>query len=90
MTELIDTVAVETGVTKTDTKFMLNALVKAIADELAADGSVRIPALGYFKVSTVAAHDVDNQLIGGVVHFDEQKRVRFRAGKELRDRLNAS
>ena len=48
MGDLVNTVAADTGVTKTDTKFMLDALVKAITDELVAGGSVRIPALGSF------------------------------------------
>ena len=88
MGDLVNTVAAKTGVTKSDMKLMLDAMVKAICDVLANGGSVRLPALGYFKVGVVTAHDAENALIGGVVHFDEQKRVRFKPGKELRDRLN--
>ena len=87
--DLVDTIAADTGVTKADSELMLDAITKAIADCLVSGDSVRLPALGSFKVGTVAAHDVDNQLVGGIVHFEEQKRVRFKPSKEFRERLNA-
>ena len=88
MKDLINSVAADTGVTKADTKLMLDALVKTIADCLVSGNSVRLSALGTFKVGVVAEHDVDNKLLGKTVHFDEQRRVRFNASKELRERLN--
>ena len=85
----IDTVAASTGVTKKDTEFMVDAVMDALADILVKGDSIRFPTLGSFKVGTVAAHDVENHLVGGVVHFPEQRRVRFKASKALRDRMNA-
>ena len=88
MTELVDVVAAETGVTKADTKLMLKAFVEAITNELASGGSVRIPALGQFRVGTVAAHDVKNALIGDTVHYEERRQVRFKPSAPLKCRLN--
>ena len=86
--DLVNSIAASTGVTKADSEFMLDAITKAIADCLVSGDSIRLPALGSFKVGTVAAHDVDNHLVGGIVHFDEKKRVSFKPTREFRDRLN--
>ncbi len=88
-TEMIDKVAADTGVTKTDTRIMLNAFLKAIADELAAGGSIKFSELGSFTVGTVSEHDHFNAFTGTIVHCPDQKRVRFRASKKLKDRLNS-
>ena len=88
MTELIDTVAAETGVTKSDTKFMLNAIFDAMSNELASGGCVRLPHFGYFNVGTVEAYDAENSLVGGVVHHDQQRRVRFKPAMPLKEKLN--
>ncbi len=88
-TEMIDKVAADTGVTKTDTKIMLNAFLKAIADELAAGGSIKLPEIGSFTVGTVSEHDHFNAFTGTVEHCPDQKRVRFRASKNLKDKVNS-
>ena len=87
--ELIATGATETGITKLDTKMMLNAITKAISDELAGGGSIRLTGLGTFSVSVIPEREVNNALFGGTVYFPEQKRVKFKVAKGLKDRLNA-
>ena len=87
--ELIDRVAAETGVTKLDTGMMLKAIMKAISDELMAGGSIKLSELGTFSVTVIAEHEINNPLFGGTMHFPEQKRVKFKASKGLKDRLNA-
>ena len=87
--EFVDVVAQSTGVTKKDTEFMLDAITNIIADVLVSGDSIRFPTIGTFKVGTVAAHDVDSHFAGGVIHFDERRQVRFKASKDLKDRVNA-
>lgn len=87
MTELIDTVASETGVTKADTKFMLNSIFEVMSNELASGGCVRLPQFGYFHVGTVEAYDAVNPLAGGMIHHDQQRRVRFKPAMPLKDKL---
>ena len=53
--DLVDTIAADTGVTKADSELMLDAITKAIADCLVSGDSIRLPALGSFKVGTVAS-----------------------------------
>ena len=87
--ELIDRVAAETGVTKIDTGIMLKAIMRTVSDELIADGSIKLSELGTFSVIVIAEHEVNNPLFGGIMYFPEQKRVKFKASKGLKDRLNA-
>ena len=86
--ELIDKVASDTGVTKLDTKMMVNALVKAISEELEKGGSIRLPELGTFYIGVLSERDIYNPLMGGNMTFPEQKRVRFKPSKGLKDRVN--
>ena len=87
--EMIDRLAAETGVTKIDTRMMLNAFLKVIADELANGGSVKFSELGSFSIRIVSEHDHFNALTGETIHSPEQKRVKFKASKGLKDRINA-
>lgn len=86
--DLVSRLASSTGVTKADSKFMLDAVIDVISDALTEGDEVYLPRLGKFYVGTVAAHDVENGLAGGVMHYEERRQVRFRQAKELRDRVN--
>ncbi len=88
-TDIIDRLASETGVTKTDTKMMLNAFLKFIVDELAKGETVRFSEFGAFTVGTVEEHDHYNALTGETIHCPEQKRVRFKPSKTLKDLINS-
>ena len=87
--ELIAKVAAETGITKRDTKMMLEAITKAISDELTNGGSIRLTELGTFSVTVIPERKVNNKLFGSTVCYPEQKRVKFKVAKGLKDRLNA-
>ena len=87
--ELIAKVAAETGITKLDTKMMLDAITKAISDELVNGGSIKLTELGTFSVIVVPEREAHNTLFGGNIYYPEQKRVKFKASKGLKDRVNA-
>ena len=87
--ELIDKIAKETGVTKTDSEMMLTTIVKIITDELAETGEIRVVGLGTFRIGEFAETTRYNALAGGVKTYPAHKRVRFKAAKELKDRINA-
>ena len=88
--DLVSRLASSTGVTKADSKFMLDAVIDVISDALTEGDEVYLPRLGKFYVGTVAAHDVENGLAGGVMHYEKRHQVRFRQAKELRERVNGS
>ena len=87
-TELIERIAEETGVTRTDTKLMVNRIIKTISDELAEGGTIRLSELGTFSVTIVEAHEHYNALLGGKVLCPEQRKIRFKSSKALRKRIN--
>ncbi len=87
--ELIDRIAKETGVTKSDSEMMFNTIIKVIVDELAETGEIRVAGLGAFRIGEVAETTRYNALAGGTKTYPAHKRVRFKPGKELKDRLNA-
>ena len=86
--EFIDKIASETGVTKLDTKMMVNAIMKAISEELEEGGSIRFPELGTFSVGVVSERNIYNPYIGANMILPAQKRVRFKPSKGLKDRVN--
>ena len=86
--ELIDKVASDTGVTKMDTKMMIDAIVRAISEELEEGGSVRLSELGTFSIGIVSERNIYNPLFGEKMLFPEQKRVKFKPSKGLKDRVN--
>lgn len=88
--DLVCRLAKSTGVTKADSEFMLDAMLGVISDALSEGEDVLLPRLGKLYVGTVAAHESENGLAGGVLHFDARRQARFRPAKELRERLNAS
>lgn len=88
--ELVAKIAKETGVTKTDTNMMVDAIAKAIADALAEGEAIRLPSLGSFRVGEVSETTRYNGLAGGTQTYPAHKRVRFKPCKELRERVKGS
>ena len=86
--ELVERVAKITGVTKTDTKMMVNAILEEISKELDSGSDVKLSGFGSFRVSTIAAHEGYNPTGGDPLQYPDQKRVRFKPAKELRERVN--
>ena len=86
--DLISRIAEETGITKRDSEMMFDKIVKVITDELAETGEIRIAGLGTFRIGTVAETTRFNALAGGTKTYPEHKRIRFKPGKELRDRIS--
>jgi len=82
-TELIDAIAAETGLTKTDSKKALDGLVSAITKALKSDDKVALVGFGTFGVTTRAARTGRNPRTGNAIEIAAKKSVGFKAGKEL-------
>jgi len=81
--ELIDAIAAESGLTKTDSKKALEGLVKAISASLKKDENVGLVGFGTFKTSVRAARIGRNPSTGKELKIAAKKVVSFKAGKEL-------
>ena len=87
-TELIDAVAAESGLTKTDSKKAVDAIVKATQDTVRKGESLTLVGFGTFSVVTRAARTGKNPQTGQSIQIAAKKVVKFKPGKELSGGLN--
>lgn len=86
--EMIEVLANETGLTKADAEKMFNATFNLVKDELAKGNKVSIAGFGTFKITERAARDGRNPQTGETIHIAASKGVNFKAGTELKDKIN--
>ena len=66
----------------------MNAVFEAITEALKRGDDVRLPSFGVFDVKETAARMARNPQTKEEVAVPAGKKVRFRAGKALKDALN--
>ncbi len=86
--EMIEALANETGLTKADAEKMFNATFNLVKDELVKGNKVSIAGFGTFKITERAARDGRNPQTGETIHIAASKGVNFKAGTELKDKIN--
>ena len=86
--EMIEALANETGLTKEKKKKMFNATFNLVKDELVKGNKVSIAGFGTFKITERAARDGRNPQTGETIHIAASKGVNFKAGTELKDKIN--
>ena len=85
--ELIDKLAKDAAITKTQANEALDSFTKAVADTLKKGGKVTLVGFGTFSVSKRAARNGRNPQTGEVIKIKARKVARFKAGKELSAKL---
>jgi DNA-binding protein HU-beta len=85
--ELINKVADDTGVTKTQANAALDSFIEAVTKTLKSGGKVTLVGFGTFSVSKRAARNGRNPQTGEVIKIKARKVARFKAGKELSAKL---
>lgn len=75
------------GLSKKDAAAALDSMVEAISTQLARGERVSIPGFGSFIVGERAARMGRNPKTGEAIKIKASKSVRFKAGKDLKDRL---
>ena len=88
-TELVAAMADQAGLSKKDAEKALKAFTDVIADELKKDGKVQLVGFGTFEVSKRAAREGRNPQSGAVMKIAASNAPKFKAGKALKDMLNA-
>lgn len=87
--ELIDAIATRTGLSKKDSKNVVDVLFDpvggVIAQALKKGDKVAISGFGSFEVRSRAAREARNPRTGAVVKVPATKVPAFRAGKGLKD-----
>ena len=88
-TDLISAVAKKADISANSAKLAVDAFIEAIGDELKNGGSVQLIGFGTFDVQERAARKGRNPLTGEEMTFKASKSPRFKAGKALKDKVNA-
>ena len=88
-TELVAAMAEQAGLSKKDAEAALKAFTETVAAELKKDGKVQLVGFGTFEVSKRAAREGRNPQSGAVMKIAASKAPKFKAGKALKDSVNA-
>ena len=88
-TELIAAVAEQSGLSKKDAEKAVKAFTDAVAEELAKGGKVQLVGFGNFEVSERPAREGRNPRTGETMTIEASKTLKFKAGKALKDLVNA-
>ena len=86
--ELISKIADDAGITKTQSNMAVESFVEAVTKTLKGGGKVTLVGFGTFSVSKRAARNGRNPQTGAVIKIKAKKLARFKAGKELLEKIN--
>jgi Bacterial nucleoid DNA-binding protein len=84
-TQLINALADEAKLTKTDAKKAIDAFIKVTSDALKGGDSIALIGFGSFGISERKARTGRNPRSGKEIKIAAKKVVKFRAGKSLTD-----
>ena len=79
----------QAGLSKKDAEAALKAFTDVVSDELKNGGKVQLVGFGTFEVSERAAREGRNPQSGEVMKIAASKAPKFKAGKALKDLVNA-
>ena len=86
---LVAAVAEKTGFTKKDAELAVNAFVSSVESSLVKGEKVQLVGFGTFEVSEREAREGRNPLTGEKITIAASKNPKFKAGKALKDMVNA-
>ena len=86
---LVDKVAEAAGVSKKDTKAVVDALISTVIEEVKKDAEIRLISFGTFKKAQRAARKGRNPQTGAEMIIPACKVPSFKAGKALKAAVNA-
>ena len=87
--DLVQKLAERTGLSKMDAQKAVDGVFEVVTEALKAGDEVRITGFGVFVVSSRAGGKGRNPQTGEEIVIKASKAPRFRAGKPLKDALNA-
>lgn len=88
-TELIAAVAEKAEISKKDSEKALKAFIDVVTDELKNGGKIQLVGFGTFEVSERAERTGRNPQTGKEMTIAASKAPKFKAGKALKDMINA-
>lgn len=88
-TELVAAIADQAGISKKDAEKALKAFTDVVGAELKKGGKIQLVGFGTFEVSQRAAREGRNPQTGKAMPIAASKAPKFKAGKALKDLVNA-
>ena len=88
-TELIAAVAEKAELSKKDAEKAVKAFTDVVSEELVNGEKIQLVGFGTFEVSERAAREGRNPKSGEVMNIPASKTPKFKAGKALKDMVNA-
>lgn len=88
-TELIAAIADKAELSKKDAEKVMKAFSDVVTEELKNGGKVQLVGFGTFEVSERAAREGRNPQTGKTMKIAACKAPKFKAGKALKDAVNA-
>ena len=88
-TELVAAIADQAGLSKKDAEKAVKAFTETVSKELKKKGKVQLVGFGTFEVSEREAREGRNPLTGEKITIAASKNPKFKAGKALKDMVNA-
>ena len=88
-TELVAAVAEQAGLSKKDAEAAVKAFTDVDAEALKAGDKIQLVGFGTFEVAERAAREGRNPRTGETMTIEASKTPKFKAGKALKDLVNA-
>ena len=88
-TELVAAVAEQADISKKDAEKVLKAFVDVVTEEMKKGEKIQLVGFGTFEVSERAAREGRNPQTGKTMKIEACKAPKFKAGKALKDAVNA-
>ncbi len=88
-TELVAAMAEKAELSKKDSEKALKAFIDVVSEELQNGGKIQLVGFGTFEVSERAARVGKNPQTGAEIQIPASKAPKFKAGKALKDAVNA-
>ena len=88
-TELVAAIAEKTELSKKDVEKAVKAFTDVVAEELKKGEKIQLVGFGTFEVAERAAREGRNPLTGETMNIPASKSPKFKAGKALKDMVNA-
>jgi integration host factor beta subunit len=86
--DLVDLIAQQRGLPRPQVETTIDSLIDAVAEGLAKGERIDLRGFGAFAVRESAARSGRNPQTGETIQIAARKVPTFKAGKELRDRVN--
>ena len=87
--ELVAAVAEKAEISKKDAEAAVKAFTDVVAEELKKGEKIQLVGFGTFEVAERPARDGRNPLTGKAMKIPASKSPKFKAGKALKDTVNA-